>query len=770
MKKIFLLSAIFSWLFLSGWSLFADAPVCTITEVESQYRGNMVMNYLPDNETQVIAIGGEAETSDRRKYYFAKNGVKDMKYDVIYDLMYQRDKKGFIFIGEKDGKQFVVENGVEWKKYDAINSIVYSRNGENYVFTTEKDGKTIVVYNGVESNAYDYVDEIEITDDGGKYAFVAQKDEKYILVQDGKEWEPFHYIWSLSYLENGSLFSRTIRSKEDGFIVMLDGKELEWFDAAHGYITSRDGSSSAYVKQKENEKYVIVKDGVEGEEYEYIRDMEFSKDGKSFYYIIKKNDKQILVKDGVEGKPYYSINGLMLSDDGENYLYTAKKDWKSLIIVNGEESDEYDAIETYTFYSSGGYNRRYIGERDEKLFLVLDGDEVDMEDLENAPSHARPREGYSFIGIKDKKYVFVRDGKEYGTYDALYKSDLAYREWEKNYLFVEGPNGKSLFLRDEKKIYEYDFIQRAFVTPDNTSYYLVVTVGSNKNTFSFDGNQTYSFIKDDKSWGEFEDINDVEYSPDFKKLTIAVKKNGKDLLITETCGESDPPEETPSTLIEESASVSGESREVRTTNETCTLNGKNVDCEEMMKWATTLVKKWLGIFGIIFGVLALLGVFSLWMLIHVLSNNISHKVIWALCIFFFFPLGAIVYYFVIKRNFVKNPFPQTGGNPGNTTMNPQTSSVTSITSAQAFFPEPNPWVIGAYTPTVPTPPVVPTPVVVQAEVLPMNPIGSPAAIESAPIGAVLPQAELIQPASEIHPPTVSQSSPIPPTPNQWPTV
>jgi hypothetical protein len=36
-----------------------------------------------------------------------------MKYDFIYDLMYQSDKKNFIYVAEKEGKFFVVENGVE---------------------------------------------------------------------------------------------------------------------------------------------------------------------------------------------------------------------------------------------------------------------------------------------------------------------------------------------------------------------------------------------------------------------------------------------------------------------------------------------------------------------------------------------------------------------------------------------------------------------------------------------------------------------------------
>lgn len=693
MKKIFLISALFSGLILPGWILFAEAPLCTTTEVESEYADSMFMNYLSDNETIVFAVGWEAETSDRRKYFFVKNWVKDTKYDFIYDLMYQSDKKNFIYVAEKEGKFFVVENGVEWKKYNSINWMMYSSNGEFYAFTTEVEGKTIVVHNGIESNAYDYVEEIELSKDGKHLAFSAQKDKKYYLVQDGKEWEPFHYISSLSYRENGSLFYLMMRSREDGFITMLDGKELEWFE---GYATAPDGSSSAYLKQKENKKYVIVKDGVEGEEYDYIRNIEFSKDGKSFYYFIKKNDKEVLVLDGVEGNPYDDIGGLMFSDDGKNYLYTAKKGEKSLLVVNGEESEEYDSIETYKFYSPLGYNSRYIGERDGKRFLIRDGEEVDMDDLENAPAHTPPTVGYSFIGIKDKKYIFVRDGKIYGTYDALSKSEYAYQKEEKNYVFHDSKSGKSLFLRDEKKAYEYDYIQSAYVTPDNKSYFLIVSESNNKRTFSLDGNIPYSFIKDDKNWGVYEKIYHVDYSPDFKKLTLAVKKNGKDLLITEMCGESEPNWETSSGTEETNSTGSGEIQMGSVMSGSCALDGQTVDCEKMIEWVTQVVKKWLDILKYIFVVVWLLGVFSLWMLIHALINPISHKTLWILCIFFFFPIGAFIYFFVVKRNYMKNPIIQQ--------VNNQTLPASTLaTSPAAFFPDPNPGIIGAYTPPVVSP-------------------------------------------------------------------
>ena len=87
------------------------------------------------------------------------------------------------------------------------------------------------------------------------------------------------------------------------------------------------------------------------------------------------------------------------------------------------------------------------------------------------------------------------------------------------------------------------------------------------------------------------------------------------------------------------------------TTSNCTVNGQSVDCAEIAKTAGEVIKTWLwillglGILGFV------LGIFSLIMLIHALSNPVPNKALWALFIFFIFPIWAIVYYFVIKKKY-----------------------------------------------------------------------------------------------------------------------
>lgn len=87
---------------------------------------------------------------------------------------------------------------------------------------------------------------------------------------------------------------------------------------------------------------------------------------------------------------------------------------------------------------------------------------------------------------------------------------------------------------------------------------------------------------------------------------------------------------------------------------TCTLNGKNVDCNEMAgelkSWFQASI--WTLLF---FGIIVFVaGIFWLLMLMHALSNPIPNKVVWVLLIFLMPFVWAIVYYFVIKRSYTRN--------------------------------------------------------------------------------------------------------------------
>jgi len=86
---------------------------------------------------------------------------------------------------------------------------------------------------------------------------------------------------------------------------------------------------------------------------------------------------------------------------------------------------------------------------------------------------------------------------------------------------------------------------------------------------------------------------------------------------------------------------------------TCTLNGEEVPCDEFK----TLVGTYFGIgiaIALVVGAIGLAAtVFWILMLVHALSNDIEDKAMWAILIVFTNIIGAVIYYFVVKRNFKK---------------------------------------------------------------------------------------------------------------------
>ncbi|MEK7159822.1 MAG: PLDc N-terminal domain-containing protein [Patescibacteria group bacterium] len=75
---------------------------------------------------------------------------------------------------------------------------------------------------------------------------------------------------------------------------------------------------------------------------------------------------------------------------------------------------------------------------------------------------------------------------------------------------------------------------------------------------------------------------------------------------------------------------------------TCTLNGKEIPCDQMPDWIWILFVV-MGALGVLFFV------FWVWMLIDALKNQTENKVMWVLLMIFFSLPGAVVYYIVEKR-------------------------------------------------------------------------------------------------------------------------
>lgn len=86
---------------------------------------------------------------------------------------------------------------------------------------------------------------------------------------------------------------------------------------------------------------------------------------------------------------------------------------------------------------------------------------------------------------------------------------------------------------------------------------------------------------------------------------------------------------------------------------TCTLNGQPISCEELASKTGGLLKFGLGIIGFIMVVGLIALIFWIAMIVHAINHPIEHKAVWILVLLLTGLLGAIVYYFAVKRPFAE---------------------------------------------------------------------------------------------------------------------
>ncbi len=81
----------------------------------------------------------------------------------------------------------------------------------------------------------------------------------------------------------------------------------------------------------------------------------------------------------------------------------------------------------------------------------------------------------------------------------------------------------------------------------------------------------------------------------------------------------------------------------------CTLNGEEIPCEELEEMAGPFLAAGLGIFLLlgVFGIAAT--VFWIMMLVHAATHDIKDKAMWIILMVFTGIVGAVIYYFVVKK-------------------------------------------------------------------------------------------------------------------------
>lgn len=86
----------------------------------------------------------------------------------------------------------------------------------------------------------------------------------------------------------------------------------------------------------------------------------------------------------------------------------------------------------------------------------------------------------------------------------------------------------------------------------------------------------------------------------------------------------------------------------------CIMNGIYVPCEKLTEKTGALLGSGIIIF-LIFGLIGLLAtLFWIFMIVHAVKHDIESKAVWIILMVITGILGAIIYYFAVKRNFIES--------------------------------------------------------------------------------------------------------------------
>jgi hypothetical protein len=82
---------------------------------------------------------------------------------------------------------------------------------------------------------------------------------------------------------------------------------------------------------------------------------------------------------------------------------------------------------------------------------------------------------------------------------------------------------------------------------------------------------------------------------------------------------------------------------------TCSLNGQSIPCDQLMDSAKGLLGFGIGMFVVMTALFVLMFVFWVMMVVHAVKHPIEHKPLWILVLLLTGILGAVIYYFAVKK-------------------------------------------------------------------------------------------------------------------------
>ena len=413
---------------------------------------------------------------------------------------------------------------------------------------------------------------LRISPDSKRVAYGAARGDKRVIVVDGVDGKEYDTI------AMGSLFSRDGKrfayaaKRGERWVVVVDGVEVGEYERIADGPEFAPGSMRLAYSARRGGKWVSVLDGMEGKEYdELVPEPGFSRNGKCFTYKAKRGDKWMYVLNGVEGKEYDDVSIIpQFSPDGKRFTYTAKHGEKWAVVIDAVEGPEYDRIVHGPAFAPDSTRLAYSAKRGEKWAIVVDGVEqkaYSLPILRNPVFRTKIRIPDELISESSfLQPVFSTDSKHvgYGAMSGSFKAVVVVDGVEgKEYLQLASP---PTFSPDSKRVAYGAIVRRSIVSGSCKAVVVVDGVEGKEYPlvtsppiFSPDSRRVayaamvrgkapcivpgdfagthrggkWAVVVDGVEGKEYDDVQDVGFSPDTSRLTYAARRDKKWVVVEE---------------------------------------------------------------------------------------------------------------------------------------------------------------------------------------------------------------------------------------------